>query len=500
MANLGFQTLYRLLNGQEDALCERFFSGSGRSADSGRAAAAFDVIALSLSFEGDYTNAAAFLDDAGLEVRSERRGERHPLVVAGGMAPSLNPEPLAHIADVIYLGEAETGLLPLHSFLAERWGTPRLELLKALAAEGLPGVYVPAAYEVEETDEGAVRHPRWDAPATVELQKASPGWEPAHTVLPAPGDAFGGAYLLEVSRGCARACRFCASGHLLGRPRFIPFELLAPYITEGAALTGRVGFVGAAVSDHPGFKDLARFALDAGAGFTVSSFRAESVDREALELMKRGGLKTLTIALEAGGELLRRRIGKKLTREDVLAAASLAREAGIKKLRVYGMIGLPGETAEDVAGLARLAVEIKKAHGPGEVTLSVSSFVPKPFTPFQREEMAPERVLTERLRELARTASPHGVKVTGESPKWAGVQGFFARGGRRAGELLAQNPPKARWSVLLREEWVDGTIHRGRSASEKLPWEFITGTPDAGALAASLSDARSCDFQRKEGG
>lgn len=493
MANLGFQTVHRLLEKEPDASVRTYFHEPGKSGADKRIPAQADVVALSLSFEGDYPNAAELLARAGMEIGSARRGEGHPLVVAGGMAPSLNPEPLASIADVIYLGEAETALSGLHRFFAENLGAPRDALLKKLAAQALAGIYVPAAYVVEEKDEVTVRRPRWDAPATVELQIAPPGWEPAHTAQPAPGDAFGGAYLLEISRGCARACRFCAAGHLLGKPRFIALERLTPYIEEGAQLAGRLGFVGAAVSDHPEFKKIASLALEKGAGFTVSSFRAESVDEEALELMKRGGLKTLTIALEAGSQLLRKRIGKAITRENIVDAAKLAHRAGIKNLRIYGMIGLPWETDEDVLELARISVEAKKALIVGEVTLSVAPFVPKPFTPFQWEAMADERTLTSRLRLLAKTAEPLGVKVSGESPKWSRLQGLFARGGRSVGATLASNPTKSGWSALLKTPEAKAVLDRRRSIENPLPWDFIIGTPDAGALKATLARAQAVE-------
>lgn len=468
LANLGLQTVRHMLSSQPGAACELTFANRERGPHAGGSSGPPDVVALSLSFEGDYPEIAPLLTRLGVEPRVGKRGEGQPLVLAGGMAPSLNPEPMAALADVIYLGEAERSLALLHHFFSDNLGAPKARLLEKLAAESIPGVYLPSS------------PPGRDG---VEVQKAAPGWEPAHSTILEPGDAFGGAYLLEISRGCPHGCRFCAAGHLLRPTRFIPAPRLFPYVEEGARVAGKVGFVGAAVSDHPEFPALAEKALSLGASFSVSSFRVENMTEENLELLKRGGLRTLTVALEAGGEALRRRVGKSLSDEDLVSAAALASKVGLKGLRVYAMIGLPGETDGDVENLASLAVRAKRALGRGGLSLSVAPFVPKPHTPFQREGMAEEKVLSARMRILKARAAPQGVDVVGESPKWARVQGLFSRGSRWVGDFLAEGLPPGEWARIAKSE--RGAKELGpRRPGEPLPWDFVRGGPSREYLFA----------------
>ncbi len=398
------------------------------------------------------------------------------MVIAGGVAVSLNPEPLAPFFDAVFVGEAEAGLAALHDFLRAHRGTPRPDLLRHLADARLPGVYVPSRYDC--AGEGCVPTPRGDAPSTVERRWAAVPWNPARTRILAGDDAFSGAYLLEVSRGCGHACRFCAAGYATRPARFLPLDALLPYVRLGAREAGRVGFVGAAVSDHPDLPALAREALREGAGFSVSSFRAENLTPGFLDLLVRGGLQTLTIALEAGTEPLRRVLGKGITEEDLLIAARRAREAGLRNLRIYGMVGLPGETDEDVEELARAAVRAREAMGAGTVTLSVAPFVPKAHTPFQWEPMAPEGVLRSRLRRLQSLCGrERGVRAVGEAPKWSRVQGLLSRGGRDVAPLLEASSETGDWRGALRSAVALRTLAGDPGLSDRLPWGFLRGVP-----------------------
>ncbi|MBI5441850.1 MAG: radical SAM protein [Deltaproteobacteria bacterium] len=478
MANLGFQTLLHLLSGFEESRCHRAFSDHPESLESGKPLSAYDAVALSLSFEGDYPEALRMLSAGGVPLLAAERGPSDPLVLAGGVAATLNPEPLAPFLDVVYLGEAEAGLVALHAFLAAYRTLPRSEVLDLLAERGLPGVYVPSRYRTDEEGGRLLgRAPTGRAPVTVERVWAVEPWDPARTHILASEDAFGGAYLLEVSRGCPHACRFCAAGHATRPARFLPFETLAPFVRSGAG-AGRLGLVGAAVSDHPDFRRLARECLERAAGFTVSSFRAESLDEEVLGLLVRGGLKTLTIAAEGGGERLRQRLGKGISREDLLRAARLAGAAGLESLRIYGMVGLPGEEEADVSALGDLAVEARQAMGRGSVTLSVAPFVPKPHTPFQWEPMLSEADLRARIRSLERGAARHrGVRVVAEAPKWSRVQGLLSRGGREVAPLLAEASRTGDWRSVLRSALAAAVLDRERAPGERFPWDFIGGLP-----------------------
>ncbi len=413
-----------------------------------------------------------------MPLRAEDRTDRHPLVLAGGVAPTLNPEPLAPFLDVVYVGEAETGLKTLHEFLRGHRSPGRTELLTALADARLAGVYVPSRYAVSRRDGILQRQALGGAPHRVDRVWADVPWDPARTRVWCRDDAFGGAYLLEVSRGCPHGCRFCAAGHVSRPARFLPLSTLEPHARFGALEIGKVGLVGAAVSDHPDFRALAESVLSLGSACTVSSFRAENLDPATIELLVRGGLQTLTVALEAGTEELRGRLGKELGEEDLLRAARLAGAAGVTNLRVYAMVGLPGEEEEDVRALAEVVVRAREAMGRGSVTLSVAPFVPKPHTPLQWEAMAPEATLRKRIRLLQSLCGrATGVRAVAETPKWARVQGFLARAGREAAPLIETAVRTGDWRGVLRSALASRVLDRPWDASAPVPWDFLGGMP-----------------------
>jgi radical SAM superfamily enzyme YgiQ (UPF0313 family) len=479
MANLGFQTVFSLLSASPDALCHRAFSDFPASLETGEALSRYDVVAFSLSFEGDYPEVLRLMEAGGVPFETAGREEGGPLVVAGGVGVSLNPEPLAPFIDAFFVGEAEAGLGVLPAFLARRRTEERRSLLRALAERAFPGIYVPSLYKVEEVEGRVVgRQALGAVPEFAERVWARPPWEPARTHVLPEEDAFGGAYLLEVSRGCPHACRFCAAGYLTRPVRFHDLDALLPYVELGVRAAGRVGFVGAAVSDHPDFRELARAVLARGGELTVSSFRVESLDAEVLELLLRGGLKTLTVAIEAGSERLRSRIGKSVGKEDLLRGARLAGAAGLRRLRIYAMLGLPGEEEADVRELSELVQEARGELGSGLVTVSVAAFVPKAQTPLQWEPMAPEALLRAKMRLLERPLRGcGGVRVVGETPKWSRVQGFLARGGRSAAPLLAVAARTGNWREILRLPAVAAVLDRPRDLDEVFPWDFIRGGP-----------------------
>lgn len=478
LANLGLHTVAGILGELPGAECHVAFADSDGTLESGRGLGTYDVVALTLSFEGDYPEALRQLLRAGIPLHSHQRSADDPLVVAGGVAPSLNPEPLAPFADAIFLGEAEAGVAALHAFLAAHRHRPRPELLAALADAALPGVYVPSRYRVTEEGAAIRREALGGAPSRVDRVWAPPPWPPAHSRRLTADDAFGGAYLLEIGRGCPHACRFCATGYLHRPVRFLPAAALLPYLEEGVRTAGRIGFVSAAVSNHPELETLFEAVLERGGSFGVSSFRAESLTPGRLELMRRGGLRTLTVALEAGTPALRRALGKDLTEQEVLDAAGLAGDAGLDGLRLYAMVGLPGEQDSDVEALAEVAVRVRRALGRGTLTLSVAPFVPKPHTPLQWAPMASEAVLRRRLRLVESLGRrERGVQVLTEAPKGARVQGLLSRGSRAVAEALEAVARGGPWRTVLQSELARQVLDQPWDPAAPLPWGFVGATP-----------------------
>jgi radical SAM superfamily enzyme YgiQ (UPF0313 family) len=499
MGNLGFQAIYHLLNAHPGFICERAFLPAPEEWDehrrtrtpiltleSQRPLTDFAAVAFSISFEADYPYVLQLLAGASLPLQAADRGSGDPMVLAGGVATFLNPEPLAPFVDAFFLGEGEAGAVPFFEFLAAALpARDRASLLRDLART-VPGAYVPAGYTSRYHPDGtlAAVDPAPGFPARVtapHLPELAPF--PTHSHLLAPQSEWGEMFLVETGRGCSRGCRFCAAGFVYRPPRERPLEELWTQVAQGVMAQRKIGLVGAAVSDHPAIKALCRKILDAGGNIGISSLRADSADLELFQLLVQGGVRSVALAPEAGSDRLRRVLNKGLTRDDLARAAVALSEAGIPQLRLYFMVGLPTETADDVADIPRLVkylehVVIKASQGKkhlGLITLSLSSFVPKPFTPFQWAPFLEVPQLKKRLKHITREFHGiKGVRVHTDLPKWAYVQALLARGDRRVADLLLAAHERG-WNRALTENPINPDFFtlRERRPDEFFPWDFI---------------------------
>lgn len=505
MSSLGFQTVYRLLNDIEDVVCERVFlpdrleskpegrSGSRmgssqtkiRSEESGRPLQDFDVVAFSISFENDYVNLLTIFAQAGLPFRSGDRTADHPLIVAGGVAAFLNPEPIAPFVDCFLIGEAESSISEFADAL--RRYSDRSRLLEALPWE-VPGCYVPAFYEVSYDSEGLIANfrPIGDFPAKIrravvaDLSK----WDTCSVIL-TPNTTFEDTFLIEGARGCPYGCRFCAAGFVYRPPRFRNEKQLEPSLEEAGRRAQRVGLVATAIPDIPHLDAICRKALSEGLQLSFSSLRADQLSSEFFNAVKNAGIKTATIAPDGGSDRMRRIINKSITEEDLLAAAEKLAQSGIHNLKLYFMVGLPGETIEDIDAIVALCKKIKqcvlsvgRARGRlGNLIVSVGSFVPKPFTPFQwapLDLVANLKAKISRVKEGLRSVP--NVKVSADVPKWAYMQALFSRGDRRVADILVSGCNNGwNWAKVLRPSSMnsDFFVYRERGPEEVLPWDFI---------------------------
>jgi radical SAM superfamily enzyme YgiQ (UPF0313 family) len=469
MSNLGLHAIYGLLNSYNNVVCERVFLEPGDknppvSLESQRPLADFAVLAFSLSYELDYFNVVSILKASGLPLYAADRDERHPLVIAGGPTVTANPAPVSPFFDAISIGEAEPLLPAMLPVLQEGIGERRNELLKGLAA--LPGIYVPALPP-------ATPVPRRWAENLGDFATTS--------VILTPDTELGDLYLIEAERGCQRGCRFCMVGGTFAPMRFRPAERLIEQARQGLKHRRRIGLVGPAVTDHPQIAEVLSGLLRLGAELSVSSLRIGSLSGGILKLLTQGKVRTVTAAPEAGSQRLREAIRKGISEEEILAAAAHIAGQGIRQLKLYFMLGLPTETDEDAADIARLTLAVKeildRQQSGTRITVNITPFVPKAGTPFQWLPMAPLPDLNRRLSLLKSSLPPKGIKVKAESPAWSRVQGVLARGDARVAAVLEnmEEVSLAGWRKAAEKSKldVDCYVNRRWGAGQKLPWDMI---------------------------
>lgn len=493
MSNLGFQTVYRLFNRPDHVVCERAFLPDSPQAhrspittvESGRAIGDADIIAFSVSFEKDFPHMLSVLAGAGLPLASCDRGTPHPLVLAGGVACFLNPEPVAEFVDCFLLGEAETNL---PAFL-ERFdpAMDRGSLLETLSRE-VPGIYVPAFYQPAYHPDGTLARfdPIRDVPPIVQSPVlADLSTESTCSTILTPHTEFAGTYLVEVSRGCPHGCRFCSAGYVYRPPRFRPHDQLAACVAEGARQSNAVGLVGAAVSDLPDLPGLCAIPEASQVRLSFSSLRADALTPALIDTLSKRRVKTATIAPDAGSERMRRVINKGVNETQILQATEALVNSGIPNLKLYFMVGLPTETDADVDAIGDLCKKVKDrflaASRPmghiGTITVSINPFVPKPVTPFQWAAMFAPAVLRNKVRTIRSALNQvANLRIQAENPKGAYLQALLSRGDRRVAPLLHRaHNLGGNWASAFKSAVppADFFATRPRALDERLPWGFI---------------------------
>ncbi len=497
MSNLGFLTVYHLLNQRADCLCERFFlpdkDKSDRdkqsasplvSLESGHLLTDFDLVAFSVSFENDYLNIPVIFSLAGIPFFSVERDDSWPLVLFGGVCAFINPEPLADIVDLVAIGEAEPILPGLLDRLLRR-PDDRDDCLKELAS--LPGIYVPKFYTPVYAESGELTRVARDngVPEQVTRQFLTDlDLSASRSFIQTEATEFGHMALTEVSRGCSRGCRFCAAGFVYLPPRERSLDNLLDQVDSGLCERNRIGLVAAAVSDYANIQELQQGILERNGQISMSSLRLDALTTAEIEILHQAGHKSVAIAPEAGSQRLRNSINKGISEEQILASVKMLADGGIKNLKLYFIIGFPGEQQSDVEAIVALTETIsmiwreagRKRGQLGNLTVSINPFIPKPFTPFQWAGMEGEKSLKKKLRFLQSAISriPNS-RMNHESVRTATLQTFLSRGDRRIGELLPQLSAGANLKQTGKKSGlpVEFYVTRERGDTELFPWEII---------------------------
>jgi radical SAM superfamily enzyme YgiQ (UPF0313 family) len=416
MSSLGYQTIYREIHSHPGAAAERAFlpdhpEGYRRnrmpviSYESETPLSDFPVVAFSIAYELELPGIFEILRLSGIPLLRQERTEKHPFILAGGPLTNSNPALLAPFADLIILGEGEE---LIHQFLDAAAGTARENLCSRLAA--VPGCFIPGM-----------------TPEFPPIARVREELLPAYSQILTKNSVLSSMFLIEPERGCSRGCAYCVMRRTTdGGMRLVAPEKAFSLIPENAR---RVGLVGAAVTDHPGIKELIRKILAGGREIGISSLQADRLDEEFVRLLAQGGYKTLTTAADGVSQRLRKSVGRRTTERHLIRAAELVRSAGLQRLKLYEMIGLPGETMDDIDELVRLSLELSRI---APLSLSISPFVAKRNTPLEEAPFEAVSSQTEKLSRI-RSGLKGKVELKPSSPRWAWVEYMLSQGDASAG-------------------------------------------------------------------
>ncbi|MBC5797846.1 radical SAM protein [Sphaerospermopsis sp. LEGE 00249] len=498
ITSLGYQVVWATLAMRDDLQVSRLFTDIQEQLPRHP-----EILGFSMSWELDYVNIFNLLESLNIPLRASNRTENHPLVFGGGPVLTANPEPFADFFDVVLLGDGEILLSSFIDAYQEVRNATRKVKLNRLAQ--VPGIYIPSLYDVEyASDDGEIKsiHPLDShIPAVIQKQTYRGNTLSASTVVTEKA-AWENIFMVEVVRSCPEMCRFCLASYLTLPFRTASLEKsLIPAIEQGLKVTNRLGLLGASVTQHPEFSELLDYISQPkydDVRLSVASVRTNTVTEKLAATLAKRDTRSLTIAVESGSENLRQIINKKLDNEEIIQAAVNAKAGGLSSLKLYGMVGIPGEESEDLDATVAMMKAVKKAAFGLRVTLGCSTFVPKSHTPFQW--FGVNKQSEKRLQFLQKQLKPQGIDFRPESYNWSIIQTLLSRGDRRLSHLLELTRgfgdslgsyKRAFKELKGKIPDLDFYVYSHWSTEKILPWNHLQGPLPQSTLIKHLHEATS---------
>jgi radical SAM superfamily enzyme YgiQ (UPF0313 family) len=504
ITSLGYQVVWATLAMRDDLQVSRLFTDIREQLPRHP-----ELLGFSMSWELDYVNIFNLLESLEIPIRANSRNQNHPLVFGGGPVLTANPEPYAEFFDVILLGDGENLLGDFIDTYKKVRNADRETQLKTLAQ--VPGIYIPSLYVIEYiTPDGEIKSINpisSEIPPIIQKQTYRGNTLSASTVVTEKA-AWENIYMVEVVRSCPEMCRFCLASYLTLPFRTASLEnSLIPGIERGLKVTNRLGLLGASVTQHPEFTELLDYISQPkydDVRLSVASVRTNTVTVKLAETLTKRDTRSLTIAVESGSEKVRKIVNKKLDNDEIIQAAINAKAGGLSSLKLYGMVGIPGEEAEDIDATVKMMQSVKKAAPGLRLTLGCSTFVPKSHTPFQW--FGVNKQAEKRLQLLQKQIKPQGIEFRPESYNWSIIQALLSRGDRRLSPLLeltrdfgdSLGSYKRAFKQLKGQiPDLDFYVHSNWSTEKILPWNHLHGPLPQSTLIKHLAEATNSELNHQ---
>ncbi|MFO0051585.1 MAG: B12-binding domain-containing radical SAM protein [Dolichospermum sp.] len=504
ITSLGYQVVWATLATRDDLQVSRLFTDIHEPLPRYP-----ELLGFSMSWELDYVNIFHLLESLEIPIRANSRDQNHPLIFGGGPVLTANPEPYADFFDIILLGDGENLLGDFIDTFKKVRNADRKTQLKTLSQ--VPGIYVPSLYVIEYiTPDGAIKSINpidSQIPPIIQKQTYRGNTLSASTVVTEKA-AWENIYMVEVVRSCPEMCRFCLASYLTLPFRTASLETsLIPEIERGLKVTNRLGLLGASVTQHPEFTELLDYISQPkydDVRLSVASVRTNTVTVKLAETLAKRDTRSLTNAVESGSEKVRKIVNKKLYNQEIMQAAINAKAGGLSSLKLYGMVGIPGEAAEDVDATVKMMEDVKKAAPGLRLTLGCSTFVPKSHTPFQW--LGVNKLSEKRLQLLQKKLKPQGIEFRPESYNWSIIQALLSRGDRRLCQLLeltrdfgdSLGSYKRAFKQLKGQiPDLDFYVYSNWSTEQILPWNHLQGPLPQSTLIKHLIEATNLELNHE---